>query len=49
MWIDTNDCEHTFHEMVLLDGDAVCIHSDESVCNEAEWSSQPFREVETQK
>jgi aminoglycoside N3'-acetyltransferase len=38
MWIDVNDCNERFHEIITEEGQVFCVHSDGSECREAEYS-----------
>lgn len=46
MWIDTNECEETFHE-IKRDEEGVwtAYHADESVCEDSEFNVRELVEA----
>lgn len=38
MWIDTNGCPETMHVFKKVDGRTICVHVDDSECQEAEYN-----------
>lgn len=45
MWLDLNDCPERFHEFNRVDGVVVCVHSDGSICKEAEYDASELKEA----
>jgi len=37
MWVALNGCEQNTHVFKRVDGKIVCVHSDDSICEEAEY------------
>lgn len=40
MWIDTNGCEETMHVFKRVEGRMVCVHADDSECEEVEYQME---------
>ncbi len=45
MWIDLNDCEIKFHEIVKQDGEWIALHPDGSECDECEFNVSELTEA----